>query len=227
MPRYKVYNLCAERNLYAPSRVSKCGHLELCPCTPEVTPAKAFCGTVREHVQVGSGVERQKLAHPSSVQQPLACAFEPTAPNPVLLGRGAWHFALAHESSRTANERTQSVPAMTDLVATIHSIEAWLKEDEHNVVFVHCSDGKVRRTCMYISSEALAVFAHACALLERVGRECLRTHAVCVRAHMCVRTRMRAGVRALLHAYAFPILCARACAVCACVGACVRVCECA
>ena len=68
MPRYKVYNLCAERNLYAPSRVSKCGHLELCPCTPEVTPAKAFCGTVREHVQVGSGVERQKLAHPSSVR---------------------------------------------------------------------------------------------------------------------------------------------------------------
>ena len=40
IPSYKVYNLCAERNLYAPSRVSKCGHLELCPCTPEVTPRK-------------------------------------------------------------------------------------------------------------------------------------------------------------------------------------------
>ena len=68
-------------------------------------PAKAFCGT---DVQFGSGVELKKPAHPSSVRAALACAFEPTAPNPVLLVRGAWHFALAHESSFTADERRAS-----------------------------------------------------------------------------------------------------------------------
>ena len=102
---------------------------------------------------------------------------------------------------------------MTDLVATIHSIEAWLKQDEHNVVFVHCSDGKVRRTCIvyFISSEALAVFAHACALLERVAVSayarmlcvCARTCVyarVCVQVfvHSCMHMRFRSCVHVLV-----------------------------
>jgi hypothetical protein len=114
---------------------------------------------------------------------------------------------------------------MTDLVATIHSIEAWLKEDEHNVVFVHCSDGKVRRTCMHILSEALAVFAHACALLERVGRACLCTHAMCVLAHMCVCTRMHSCRRSCILACTCvsDLVCTGLCGLCLRGSLCARV----
>ena len=131
---------------------------------------------------------------------------------------------------------------MTDLVATIHSIEAWLKEDEHNVVFVHCSDGKVRRTCMYIlfrrkRSRSLPMRAHFWSVLAVSAyacHVCARTH-VCTHAyalvqaflHSCMHMRFRSCVHGLVRlVLAWELVCACVSARARSVHVCLRVCWC-